>query len=226
MAGKKGETYEKRLGNCGLGSSRGKVPPGLGGKEEGEEKEEKEERPFKYSMKTVYVSLSFLSLPCDRFSLVKRPTTRYEDRSSRSHNRSNRRLSRPPSPFSSLPSFFLPLSKNLPRSESRTLCSTSPRRPKKGGRKGGKKKKHPTNIVQKFALHGKWRYVPVYFKFSTKFQICFFARVWIVFPSRFYSFSFAALSKPNFLEDEKLTTIVSLFVRDAIQKCKRGSSPF
>lgn len=29
MAGKKGETYEKRLGNCGLDSSRGKVPPGM-----------------------------------------------------------------------------------------------------------------------------------------------------------------------------------------------------
>lgn len=109
-------------------------------------------------MKTVYVSLSFLSLPCDRFSLVKRPTTRYEDRSSRSHNRSNRRLSRPPSSFSSLPSFFLPLSKNLPRSESRTLCSTSPRRPKKGGREGGKKNetsgKHGSEICspRKMAL--------------------------------------------------------------------------
>lgn len=114
----------------------------------GGRKEEKEERPFKYSMKTVYVFLFFSFPSRDRSSLVKRPTTRYED----------------PVPFVRIivridvysaldrlfvASFLLPPSFEKFAAIQVELCALVARR-KEGGREKRKRNEHPANIVPKF----------------------------------------------------------------------------
>lgn len=75
--------------------------------------------------------------------------------------------------FSSLhPPFLLPSPfENSPRSRSNFVLYVS-----SAGERGKRRdrKEHPANIVEKFVprfphpFHGKWRYVPVYFKFSPR----------------------------------------------------------
>lgn len=147
-----------------------------GGEGGGGRKEEKEERPFKYSMKTVYVFLFFSFPSRDRSSLVKRPTTRYED----------------PVPFVRIivridvysaldrlfvASFLLPPSFEKFAAIQVELCALVARR-KEGGRERKKKKrtsgKHRSEIWSALSTENGGTYQSIS-KFSTKFQICFLA---------------------------------------------------
>lgn len=94
--------------------------------------------------------------------------------------------------FSSLHPPFLPLSK-IRRDPGRTLCCTSLRPEKEEkGEKFVPRFPHP--------FHGKWRYVPVYFKFSPRnFEFVPSLRVWIVFPLPLLSIHFLVdISFPQF----------------------------
>lgn len=118
--------------------------------------------------------------------------------------------------FSSLhPPFLLPSPfENSPRSRSNFVLYVS-----SAGERGKRRdrKEHPANIVEKFvprfphSFHGKWRYVPVYFKFSPRnFGFVPSLRVWIVFPLPLLSIHFLVdISFPQFFRIIRQTCCLS-----------------
>lgn len=103
--------------------------------------------------------------------------------------------------FSSLhPPFLLPSPfENSPRSRSNFVLYVS-----SAGERGKRRdrKEHPANIVEKFvprfphSFHGKWRYVPVYFKFSPR-NFGFVPRLDCLSPSLSFLFTSSSTSRSH-----------------------------